>query len=170
MVTAIVPGDHRRNGDSIPADEDAGFAHARDANGRDTGRARGGVQRQAERVNRSIEQLLGGELDTVRRGDPWGAGTALADDLTLMGEDDRLCRAGPHVQTHKKCHILNLRGCRVDFRSPYPGAVPRLLTLYLACTPRTASTSHAAWDVWWADGVGVTTMTSRSSASADASE
>jgi hypothetical protein len=27
------------------------------------------------------------------------------------------------------------------------GAVPRFLTLYLACTPCTASTSHAAWEI-----------------------
>ncbi len=26
------------------------------------------------------------------------------------------------------------------------GAVPRFLTLYLACTPCTASASHAAWE------------------------
>ena len=37
-------------------------------------------------------------------------GPALADNLTLIGEDNRFCRGCPHVKTYEKCHVQNLRG------------------------------------------------------------
>jgi len=105
-----MPRDHWRNGCPLPVDEDAGFTHAGDANRRGAGRAWGSVQCRPECFNRSIEQLVGGEVDTIRTSDPGGAGAPLADDLTLTGEDDSFCRGGPHVKTYEKCHVQNLRG------------------------------------------------------------
>jgi len=38
----------------------------------------------------------------------------LADNFTLIGEDDRFRRRGPHVKPYEKCHVQNLRvGCGV---------------------------------------------------------
>jgi hypothetical protein len=114
LVAIVMPRDDRRDGSPVPVDKDAGFAHAGDANGRDAGRAGRGVQSQPECFDRGIEQLLGGEFHAVRRGDPWGAGATLADNFTLIGEDDRFRRRGPHVKPYEKCHVQNLRvGCGV---------------------------------------------------------
>ena len=38
-----------------------------------------------------------------------GCWHVLADDLAFIGEDDRFCRRGPHVKSHQKCHVQNLR-------------------------------------------------------------
>ena len=114
MVAAVMPGDDRRNGGPIPVDEDPGFTHAGDPNGRGAGRSGGSVQCRPKCFNRSLEQLLGGKIDTVRSGDPWSADAALPNDLTLIGEDDRFRRRGPHVKPYEKCHVQNLRaGCGV---------------------------------------------------------
>ena len=112
LIAVVMPRDDRSNGGPVFVDEDAGFTHAGDANGRCDGRAGAGVQRRPECFDRGIEQLLGGEFHAVRRGNPWGAGTSLADDLALISEDDRFRRRGPHVKSHQKCHVQNLRGCR----------------------------------------------------------
>ena len=57
-VAAVMPGDDRRDRGPVPVDEDAGFTHAGDANGRRVRGSGGGLQRRPERFDRSIEQLL----------------------------------------------------------------------------------------------------------------
>ena len=113
MIAAIVPRNNRRNGNPFLIDKYARFTHAGDANGRDVGRAGSSVDCRPKRFNRSSEQLLGGEFDTEGRGDPWSAGPALTDDLTLIGEDDRFCRGGPDIKAYENCHVQNLRGYRL---------------------------------------------------------
>jgi hypothetical protein len=50
------------------------------------------------------------------------------------------------VSDHKRPDDPNNPGCAHRPR-PYARAVPTSLTLYTACTPCTAATSHGAWDV-----------------------